>query len=118
MSQYRAPLAEMQFVSNELAGVPDLTQPPGFGDARPETGAAIHEEADTFATEGLDPRNRDGDRQGARLREDGTVITPTGFKDAYRRFCELGWNGLAKSADHGGQGMPQLVAAAIDEMWN
>jgi alkylation response protein AidB-like acyl-CoA dehydrogenase len=44
--------------------------------------------------------------------------TPAGFRSAYRKFCELGWNGLSKSADFGGQGMPQLVAAAIDEMWN
>ena len=46
------------------------------------------------------------------------MTTPAGFRDAYRKFCELGWNGLSKSADFGGQGMPQLVAAAIDEMWN
>ena len=46
------------------------------------------------------------------------MTTPPGFRDAYRRFCELGWNGLSKSTDFGGQGMPQLVAAAIDEMWN
>ena len=44
--------------------------------------------------------------------------TPAGFKDAYRQFCELGWNGLAKNPEFGGQGMPQLVAAAVDEMWN
>src|SRR5580765_6835865 len=118
MSQYRAPLAEMQFVMTELAGLDEVAQLPGFEDATPDTVAAILEEADKFATDVLDPLNRIGDREGARLDADGNVSTAAGFKDAYRKFCELGWNGLSKSADYGGQGMPQLVAAAIDEMWN
>jgi len=118
MSQYRAPLAEMQFVMTELAGLDDVAQLPGFEDATPDTVGAILEEADKFATEVLDPLNRIGDREGARLSDDGRVTTPAGFRAAYRKFCELGWNGLSKSADFGGQGMPQLVAAAIDEMWN
>jgi len=118
MSQYRAPLAEMHFVMTELAGLDDVAQLPGFEDATPDTVGAILEEADKFATEVLDPLNRAGDREGARLGADGRVTTPAGFRDAYRRFCELGWNGLSKSTDFGGQGMPQLVAAAIDEMWN
>ena len=118
MSQYRAPLAEMQFVMTELAGLDEVARLPGFEDATPDTVAAILEEADKFATDVLDPLNRIGDREGARLDADGHVTTPAGFRDAYRKFCELGWNGLSKSADFGGQGMPQLVAAAIDEMWN
>jgi len=118
MSQYRAPLAEMHFVMTELAGLDDIAQLPGFEDATVDTVGAILEEADKFATEVLDPLNRIGDRVGARLGDDGRVTTPAGFRAAYRKFCELGWNGLSKSADFGGQGMPQLVAAAIDEMWN
>jgi acyl-CoA dehydrogenase len=108
----------MQFVMTELAGLDEIAKLPGFEDATPETVAAILEEADKFATEVLDPLNRIGDQQGARLQADGSVTTPPGFRDAYRKFCELGWNGLSKSADFGGQRMPQLVAAAIDEMWN
>ena len=49
---------------------------------------------------------------------EASVMTPSGFKDAYRRFCELGWNGLAKDPTFGGGGMPRLVAAAVDEIWN
>ena len=118
MSQYRAPLSEMQFVIEHLAGLSDVTNLPGFADATPDTVAAILEEADKFATEVLDPLNREGDRGGARLNEDGTVTTANGFKNAYLKFCELGWNGLAKNVEFGGQGMPQLVAAAVDEIWN
>jgi acyl-CoA dehydrogenase len=118
MSQYHAPLTEMLFVMNELAGLPEIGQLPGFEDASPDTVAAILEEAGKFAADVLDPLNPVGDREGARLRDDGAVATPPGFKNAYRQFCELGWNGLAKDPEYGGQGMPQVVAAAVDEMWN
>ena len=118
MSQYHAPISEMLFVMNELADLPQIAQLPGFEEATPDMVAAILEEAGKFATDMLDPLNAVGDREGARLRDDGTVATPPGFKDAYRQFCELGWNGLAKGLEYGGQGMPQLVAAAVDEMWN
>jgi alkylation response protein AidB-like acyl-CoA dehydrogenase len=117
MSQYHAPLAEMQFVMTELAGLDGIASLPGYGDAIPDTVAAILEEAGKFASGVLDPLNRVGDRERARFVE-GSVTTPPGFRDAYRQFCELGWNGLAKSSDYGGQGMPHLVAAAVDEMWN
>jgi alkylation response protein AidB-like acyl-CoA dehydrogenase len=118
MSQYKAPLADMQFVLNELANLDEVSALPGFEDASPDTVAAILEEAAKFASDVLDPLNPVGDREGARLHDDGSVSTPTGFKDAYRQFCELGWNGLARDPEFGGQGMPQLVAAAVDEMWN
>ncbi|HUL49855.1 MAG TPA: acyl-CoA dehydrogenase C-terminal domain-containing protein [Gemmatimonadales bacterium] len=118
MSQYRAPLTDMQFVMTELARLDEIAGLPGFEDATPDAVAAILDEAAKFATDVLDPLNAVGDKEGAQWREDGSVVTPSGFKDAYRRFCELGWNGLAKSPEFGGQGMPQLVAAAIDEMWN
>jgi alkylation response protein AidB-like acyl-CoA dehydrogenase len=118
MSTYRAPLAEMQFVMNELAGLSQVATLPGFEDATPETVAAILEEASKFATDVLDPLNRTGDTEGSKLLEDGTVRTPTGFRDAYRAYCENGWNGLTKNPEHGGQGLPQLVATAVEEMWH
>ncbi|HKE38534.1 MAG TPA: acyl-CoA dehydrogenase C-terminal domain-containing protein [Casimicrobiaceae bacterium] len=118
MSQYRAPLADMQFVMTELARLDEIAALPGFADATPDTVGAILEEAGKFATGVLDPLNRVGDKEGATWRDDGSVKTASGFKDAYLQFCELGWNGLAKNPDFGGQGMPHLVAAAIDEMWN
>ena len=93
MSQYRAPLAEMQFVMNELAGLEEVAQLPGFEDATPDTVAAILEEAAKFATGVLDPLNRIGDREGARLAEDGRVTTPPGFRDAYRRSASSAGTG-------------------------
>ena len=63
MSTYRAPLAEMEFVMNELGGLAQVAALPGFEDATPETASAILEEASKFATNVLDPLNVPGDRQ-------------------------------------------------------
>ena len=91
MSQYRAPLAEMRFVMTELAGLDEARRScPGFEDATPDTVTAILEEADKFATDVLDPLNRVGDREGARLADDGRVTTPAGFSDAYRAVLRAG----------------------------
>ncbi|MGA8032173.1 MAG: acyl-CoA dehydrogenase [Casimicrobiaceae bacterium] len=118
MSTYHAPLADMQFVMNELAGLAQVATLPGFADATPDTVAAILEEASKFATEVLDPLNASGDREGAKLLPDGTVKTPAGFRDAYAQYAEYGWNGLSKPVEFGGQGLPQLVATAVEEMWH
>jgi len=118
MSTYHAPLAEMEFVLNEVAGLAQISKLPGFEDAAPDTVSAILEEAGKFATNVLDPLNWSGDREGAKRLDDGTVTTPAGFKEAYRQFCENGWNGLTKDPEFGGQGLPQLVQTAVEEMWH
>ena len=83
MSTYHAPLAELEFVLNELAGLSQVAKLPGFEDATPDTVAAILDEAAKFATNVLDPLNGAGDREGSKLLPDGTVRTPAGFKEAY-----------------------------------
>ena len=118
MSTFQAPLAEMQFVMNELAGLEQISKLPGFEEAAPETVSAILEEASKFATNVLDPLNASGDREGAKWLEGGKVVTPAGFKDAYHQYCANGWNGLTKNPEYGGQGLPQIVATAVEEMWH
>ena len=116
MSTYTAPLKDMRFVLNELAGLSEVAKLPGFGEATPDTVDAILEEAARFASEVLDPLNRGGDQEGSKL-VDGAVRTPKGFRDAYRKFAEGGWNALPFEPDWGGQGLPKLVATPVDEMW-
>jgi alkylation response protein AidB-like acyl-CoA dehydrogenase len=118
MSIYHAPLKEMEFVLNDLAGLAQVGKLPGYEDATPDTVAAVLEEAAKFATNVLDPLNVTGDREGSKLLPDGSVKTPAGFKDAYTQFIENGWNGLTKSPEYGGQGLPHLVATPVEEMWH
>ena len=116
MSTYTAPLKDMRFVLHELAGLREVAKLPGYEEATPDTVDAILEEAARFAAEVLDPLNRSGDQEGSRL-ADGAVRTPRGFRDAYRKFAEGGWNALPFEPGWGGQGLPKLVATPVDEMW-
>src|SRR5690349_14772321 len=118
MSTSHAPLRDMESVMNELAGLSQTAALPGYEEATPDTVPAVLWEANRFAADVLDPLNASGDREGARLLPDGSVKTPEGFKAAYRKFIEAGWNGINKPADYGGQHLPQLVAAAVEEMWH
>lgn len=113
---YKAPLQDMRFVMQELAGLDRLASLPGFGDAGSEVVDAVLDEADRFASDILAPLNRIGDTERARW-QDGSVITPAGFRDAYLKFAENGWNGIGCDPEFGGQGMPKLVTTAVYEMW-
>ena len=116
MSDYNAPIDEMVFVMEEVAGLGDLVQMERFGELSPELVAAVLEEAGKLAGGVVAPLNRQGDVEGARL-ENGVVRTPTGFREAYRQFVEGGWNGVPFPVEHGGQGLPWLVSTALSEMW-
>ena len=113
---YAAPLDDMRFVLNQVAGLPEIATLPGFEEANPELVEAILTEAARFAGEVLAPINATGDRQGCRW-SDGKVATPDGFPEAYRQFIEAGWHAMPASPDIGGQGMPALVSSAVAEMW-
>ena len=62
---YAAPLDEMRFVLNRLAGLPEIATFPGYEEAEPELIEAILTEAARFATEVLAPLNATGDARAA-----------------------------------------------------
>ncbi|HEX2651170.1 MAG TPA: acyl-CoA dehydrogenase [Burkholderiales bacterium] len=112
---YAAPLKDMRFAMSELAGFAEVAKLPGYQEATQDTVDAILEEASKFASEVLDPLNHSGDVEGSQW-SDGKVTTPRGFKAAYRQYIEGGWAALPFDAEHGGQGLPKLVATAVEEM--
>src|SRR5262245_4258143 len=116
MSTYSAPLKDMSFAIRELAGLSEISALPGHAEVNAELVDAVLGEAAKFAQEVLDPLNREGDKQGAKL-ADGKVTAPKGFKEAYRKFVEAGWNGIGAEPEHGGQGLPHIVSTAVQEMW-
>lgn len=116
MSEYRAPLEDMRFALRDLAALENIASLPGYAEAGSDVVDAILDEAARFAGEILSPLNRVGDLHGSRL-DGGRVVTAPGFREAYRRFVDGGWNGLASDPAYGGQGLPRLVAAAVSEMW-
>jgi 3-(methylthio)propanoyl-CoA dehydrogenase len=117
MTTYRAPIRDMKFVIDELAGLENLAALPGYEEVNSELAAAVLEEAAKVAGEVLAPLNKLGDERGASLTKEG-VVAAEGFGAAYRQFVENGWNGLSGDPEYGGQGLPGVVAAAAVEMWN
>ncbi|HTE15503.1 MAG TPA: acyl-CoA dehydrogenase [Burkholderiales bacterium] len=117
MSSYVAPLKDMLFVINELAGLDEVAKLPGCEEVNAELVEAVLGEAAKFAQEVLEPLNRVGDKEGSRL-ADGVVTVPSGFKAAYQQFREAGWNGLGGLTEYGGQGLPHIVSNPVQEMWN
>jgi alkylation response protein AidB-like acyl-CoA dehydrogenase len=115
MPTYKAPLDSTLFLLNEVLGYPRLANLPGFAEATPDAAEAILAEGARLAEEVLAPLNRVGDVEGCTRHEDGTVTTPAGFRDAYRQFAGGGWIGLSGDPEYGGQGLPYVLAAAVNE---
>jgi alkylation response protein AidB-like acyl-CoA dehydrogenase len=117
MQEYQAPLADMKFVLRELVDLELIAQLPGFGDVTLDVAEAVLDEAAKFAGAVLSPLNRSGDVQGARW-QNGEVLTADGWKEAYTRFIADGWAALSCPAEFGGQNLPRVLSALIEEMWN
>lgn len=93
MPTFTAPVRDQLFVIEHLASLSDITQLPGFEEATGDLVAAVLEEAAKFGGGVLAPLNPAGDHQGCRL-ENGKVVTPAGFAEAYAQFVEGGWNAV------------------------
>ena len=114
---YRAPVKDMLFVMNELAGIAQIAALPGYEDAGLETAAAVLEECARFNENVVAPLNWVGDQKPAFF-DNGKVTTTPGFKEAFKAFAEAGWQGLQHPVNVGGQGLPKLIHAACCEMVN
>ena len=111
---YTAPIAEQRFVLDTIADLPGLARLNGFEAATPDMVEAILTEAGKLASGVFAPLNRIGDVQGAKL-ADGVVTLPPGFAEAYKLYVDGGWASLGASPDHGGQGLPFVLASAVQE---
>ena len=116
MSSYTAPLKDMQFVLTELAAIDKVAALPGYEEAAADVVEAILDESAKFTSGVLAPLNFSGDQEGVRW-ADKAVTMPKGFKEAYSQFVDNGWNALSCNPEHGGQGLPKVVSAAVQEMW-
>ena len=117
MPNYAPPIQDLQFALTEVAELDVIRTLPGYEDVAPDLIGAILEEAGKFASEILAPLNRVGDTEGSRL-ENNVVRTPQGWREAYSQFVEGGWTSLLFESQYGGQGLPRVVGAAVQEMWD
>ena len=116
MPTYRAPVKDMTFLLHDVLKMERYANLPGFEDATPDLVAAILEEGGKLCENVLQPINQTGDHEGCTRHDDGSVTTPTGFKEAYNQYIEGGWQGLAHDPEYGGQGLPHVLSFALEEM--
>ncbi len=116
MKNYTPPIQDMLFVLDNVVGLTSVPEHPDLGKIDADSIASILEPAADLASNVLGSINHSGDKDGTKLK-DGVVTTAGGFKDAYKQYCEGGWNAVVFDQTHGGQGLPWLVAFAVQEMW-
>ncbi|MEZ5952721.1 MAG: acyl-CoA dehydrogenase [Hyphomonas sp.] len=112
---YDAPVADMAFTLQAVAGLQKLEGLPGFEAYDADLIEPILEEAGKLARDVLAPLNQSGDAHGAILNETGVTAAP-GFAEAYAQFRDGGWMGLSAPEEWGGQGLPKALALAVMEM--
>ena len=117
MAIYKAPVRDMQFVLHEMLQVEQrLAALPGFEEVSRDLIDQVLEEAGRIGEQVLLPTNRVGDLQGCTWHADGSVTTPDGFRAAYKAITEGGWTSIACGSGHGGQGLPGVLHAFVEEM--
>ncbi len=115
MPLYKAPVDDALFLLNDVFHLDRYGNLPGFADASPDIVEAVLREAAKFSEGVLTPLNRVGDTEGCKRNADGSVTTPTGFKDAYRQMAEGGWIGISVPSEFGGQGLPATLTELVNE---
>ena len=117
MPIYKAPVDDALFLLNDVFHLDHYGNLPGFSDASPDVVEAVLREAAKFSEEVLTPLNRVGDKEGCKWAADGSVSTPTGFKDAYKQIVEGGWIGISVPAEFRGQGLPAALTEIVNEFF-
>ncbi|HBM49153.1 acyl-CoA dehydrogenase C-terminal domain-containing protein [Marinobacter sp. UBA3607] len=116
MPVYKAPLRDMKFLLNDVFDYPTHYQGLASGEnATPDIVDAILTECGRFCEEVLSPLYQSGDEEGCKL-ENGEVITPKGYKEAYQQYVMGGWQGLSAPEEFGGQGLPASMGLFKQEM--
>ena len=115
MPSYKAPVEDTLFVLLDVLGLARLSNLPRFAEATPDLLEAVLSEAGRFCEDVLQPLNRTGDLEGCIRHADGRVTSPKGFKEAYAAYRDGGWQGLAVAGEHGGQNLPHVIGAAVNE---
>ena len=116
MSAYQPRTQEMQFLLSDVLQAPQqLQQLPAFAEVDADLMHQVLEESGKFVGDVVAPLSRDGDEIGCRW-DQGEVVTPPGFREAYQAFWQAGWPALASATEDGGQGLPAVLEAMLYEM--
>ena len=113
---YRPQSADHWFVIQTVLDLPrKLAQWPRFAEVDADLMQQVLEESGKFVGDVVAPLSRDGDEIGCRW-DNGAVVPPPGFREAYSAFVDAGWNAVAASAEYGGGGFPFSVGLVLEEI--
>jgi alkylation response protein AidB-like acyl-CoA dehydrogenase len=115
INTYKTDLREIFFTLFEQFGFGQVSGQAPYEAWGPDEAKAVLTETYRFAREVLGPLNSVGDREGCRV-ENGSVFTPTGFKDAWKKLYEQGFKTVAVDPEHGGQGAPMMLQVTVEEL--
>jgi len=116
---FKADLRSLQFTLYEHLKVQDLFETDDYTDyykhlTREECDAVL-QQCFRFCNEVSGPLNLSGDRTGCKL-EGNEVLTPAGFKQAWKQLYELGLPSFMVEMDQGGFQGPSCVNVALGEL--
>lgn len=113
---YQVDMRDVRFQLFEWLPTAKLLTSPRFSQWTQGDLEMVLEEAYKLAAEVLAPTNKEGDRVGAKY-ENGKVLMPPSFREAYNKLCEGGWISCINSPEFGGMGLPEVVGTAINEFF-
>ncbi len=112
---YRAPVADIRFILDQVVPFAPIAATERFAEATPDLVEAMLVEAGRLCDSVIAPLNREGDMNPARL-ENGVVRTPPGFRKGFRAIAEGGWVAISAPSAYGGMGLPQTLNMAVNDM--
>jgi len=115
MPIFKAPVRDFQFVLNEYLNLGQYSDVPGFSKENLDTMPPVLEAAAQLCEEVLFPLNQKGDKIGLKY-DNGKVIMPDGFKEAYKTYVDGGWPSFTCDPAYGGQGLPDVLNMPLMEM--
>ena len=114
--EYKLDFDDVWFNLSDFAQVGQLNKIPRFAEQSEELYRSVLEEALRFSKQEIAPLNEKGDRIGAQV-VNGQVQMPTGFKEAFEKFCQNGFNGIDINPEWGGMGLPSTINIAASEFF-
>ena len=115
MVTYNAPIDDMMFLFEKLRDNKHYNELEKYKEVNSDLAKDILGQAAKITENLILPLAKVGDDMPC-VFENGVVITPPGYKGAYKKFIQDGWTSLSCDPEYGGQGMPKTISAFFDEM--
>ena len=115
MVTYNAPIDDMMFLFEKLRDNKHYNELEKYKEVNSDLAKDILGQAAKITENLILPLAKVGDDMPC-VFENGAVITPPGYKGAYKKFIQDGWTSLSCDPEYGGQGIPKTISAFFDEM--